>query len=347
MEDDESDNEYDNEYDDDDLRSIYERLRDAGVGSDLELAEFASTFTSYPHAHPELVWALTEHTGSPRRAAAVLSLVPALRHLDVAGILLTLSRETTIRGLIGSSADLARIVDQIVELEPSRQKPWLVAAAQHFGLDPAARFAIRDRSALAIDLVRLTLPPGDLQACEAILSLGLPLPDAATLLALLGHNIDPMNSEISVPSFYARKLANESMSVARALPLIAPSVPPNAWLALFKECGLTPSFAVLQLREVYACTTAVEVVRHMVAAHFVDGLLEALQKNGFATSTALASLAKHGWHIDRMVQELLGRGLLASDVRDCLIDLGLAKPAIRDVLLRHVDLEVVDLVAPR
>jgi len=307
-------------------------------------------YFGYYDDFPEgLVLALVEHLGSVDGAQSVLRRARGLEHVDVAAIHRC---ERTSRRARKAMEDGLTVN--------------AVAAIIREGLDPSVddAFATYLWSALAKEgeLAELiTLPdapqapwkavlPKRCSALKALQELAPQLGEEATLAALAQYWLVPRGHEASIASEFICTLSTLTRSAFLPLrTLIAPldaRYARSEWLPVLRRQGLDATAVVLHAfeeRKVSAGTIAVEL---MQSGYADTEVLAALAANGISMTGALTTLRESNWNTERMTATLVQRGLLAHEVRDQLLELGLGTQQVRLLLAQHVNAEVVELVMP-
>lgn len=331
-----------------DLEMTIDEIVGSAVANGVPLATVVNELAAETEVREELVAAIVSHSGSIGAAQAIVDDVPALRGLSVDDVLARAASKWVLVDACRSGENLsgALLALETAGLGPSQRAHWIRAIALSQPLADICSEVIHRPRPVLCDVLRAALPSGALASIEA-LAAHFEAEQVAALVVALGIAAEqPGDPRVAVATLHASLLADVGLNPLPALCWLDATVPVDAWLASFRRSGLSATAAVLEVRERFPALPLLTVIQHMTAAGYRDDLLEALRMNGIGTSTTLKSLARCGWHVDSMVADLLRNGMLSSDARDELLALGLSRPAIRDVLLRHVSEDVVDLVVP-
>ena len=142
---------------------------------------------------------------------------------------------------------------------------------------------------------------------------------------------------------YATLLCRELQSLSAALPLARRSGAPAWWLPILRRHGLKASRGALELLE--SGMAPADIAELLAAAGYDDDeVLAALLENAIGPRVSLSMLRDSGWEVARMVEALAGRGLLPSELRRHLEDLGVGIEMQRLTLGRHWSTPLVELV---
>lgn len=322
---------------------VVDLVRDALANDTLERLLRAAH--AAPEFHEEVIVALVDVLGV-EHARQRLNTTPSFAHVDVEAVLARAHSNAVIREAVERGAGVQELIDVLdaSTCDDADRASWLQVIARRFPCAELARAAAQRPRRTALDLLRMALPNLDVLAAFEALARAVDVDDLARLSGPLGWcEEDKLPAALRVARVHGALLVAAGRSPSAALRWID-AMPLDAWLPVFQGLGLPASAAVLAVRERWTALAVIDVVRQLVAAGYRDDLLEGLRMNGLGVSSSMQHLARCGWRVDQMVDDLLRNGMLLPDVRDELASLGLPSAAIVDVLLRHAPAEVLELV---
>lgn len=300
-----------------------------------------------------VVHGLVDHLGSIEEARAVLARVEGWHDRRLEPLLAAHAADAAIAVAFRDAVDVDATLDLLDDpaLPPRHRAYRLQHLVDQLTPVAAARLGLRRHDRATLDVVTAALSDlgaeGPVAILEHLRGAGLA---AADLLEVLSRFVDvhvdaALAPDLALVDVHAALLVTHGRDVRAAIPTNDASST-TTWLPILRRHGWKASAAVLHLLEDEPPLSLPAIARALSDAGYTTDLLAGFLENGCGTRRSLGLLGDNGWHVDTMVKALLAQGLLASDVRDHLLELRLSRAAITDVLLRHIPPDIVALALP-